>query len=432
MTTELFALGLFEFAACFLVAIAAIASGPLVADTLTLHFSAALAVCIVLVSLAVGSYRCEAFLLLRRIAFKSLLAILFALIAGSAVVWLADGSETLSDQISRQALSRGTLACLALLFVVRLVFGYAYRLGAFTRRLVVLGDEADAELVRDAVEREVGSGLEVVGRFNPDTDPDELARQCNIRGIWGVVATPTAPDSAAAIATASATRLIACADLWETFLHRINLNTLRNSVTMRARAHPLSAALHRLVDIMLSLGLLSFALPLMVGTAIGIRLESRGPVLYRQERVGLGGKPFTLVKFRSMRTDAEASGPVWAAARDNRVTRIGGFIRLTRIDELPQLFNILRGEMSFIGPRPERPVFVAQLEKAIPFYADRAQVKPGLTGWAQVNYPYGASVEDARMKLSYDLYYVKHQSILLDIMILFATIRVILFQEGAR
>ncbi len=133
-----------------------------------------------------------------------------------------------------------------------------------------------------------------------------------------------------------------------------------------------------------------------------------------------------------MRTDAEANGPVWATSGDARVTRIGGFIRLVRIDELPQLFNIFTGEMSLIGPRPERPHFVEQLAAAIPGYRDRARVKPGLTGWAQVNFPYGASIEDARAKLSYDLYYVKHRSLFLDLMILFSTIRVVLFQEGAR
>jgi lipopolysaccharide/colanic/teichoic acid biosynthesis glycosyltransferase len=139
-----------------------------------------------------------------------------------------------------------------------------------------------------------------------------------------------------------------------------------------------------------------------------------------------------VLKFRSMRTDAEARGPAWAARRDPRVTRVGAIIRLTRIDELPQLINVLRGEMSLIGPRPERPHFVAQLEQALPFYRDRARVKPGLTGWAQVNYPYGASVEDARAKLSYDLYYVKHRGVWLDLMILLATVRVVLFQRGAR
>jgi lipopolysaccharide/colanic/teichoic acid biosynthesis glycosyltransferase len=170
----------------------------------------------------------------------------------------------------------------------------------------------------------------------------------------------------------------------------------------------------------------------MLVTAVLIRLDSPGPVLYRQERVGLHGRPFIVLKFRSMRIDAEARGPVWASQRDPRVTRIGGFIRLTRIDELPQLVNVLRGEMSFIGPRPERPHFVAQLTEAVPLYPERNRVKPGLTGWAQVNYPYGASVEDARAKLSYDLYYVAHRGLMLNVLILFATVRVILFQKGAR
>jgi lipopolysaccharide/colanic/teichoic acid biosynthesis glycosyltransferase len=149
--------------------------------------------------------------------------------------------------------------------------------------------------------------------------------------------------------------------------------------------------------------------------------------------VGRGGRVFTLFKFRSMRTDAEAAGaPVWASRRDDRVTRVGRFIRLTRIDEIPQVLNVLRGDMAFVGPRPERPTFVEQLGRIIPHYNDRAVVKPGITGWAQVNYPYGASVEDARMKLAYDLYYVRRRSLFLDLLILVATVRVVLFQEGSR
>jgi lipopolysaccharide/colanic/teichoic acid biosynthesis glycosyltransferase len=147
---------------------------------------------------------------------------------------------------------------------------------------------------------------------------------------------------------------------------------------------------------------------------------------------GLHGRPFILLKFRSMRVDAEARGPVWATARDPRVTRVGASIRLLRIDELPQLFNVLRGQMSFIGPRPERPHFVDQLAGTVPLYRERAWVKPGLTGWAQVSYPYGASVEDARVKLSYDLYYVKHRNLFLALLILFSTVWVVLFQKGAR
>jgi lipopolysaccharide/colanic/teichoic acid biosynthesis glycosyltransferase len=171
----------------------------------------------------------------------------------------------------------------------------------------------------------------------------------------------------------------------------------------------------------------------MILTAIAIRLDTKGPVFYRQTRVGVNGQPFTLLKFRSMRLDAEAGGkPRWASQDDPRITRVGGFIRLSRIDELPQLINVLKGEMGFIGPRPERPEFVSELTAAIPLYPRRACVKPGITGWAQDSYPYGASVDDARQKLSYDLYYIKYRSLLLDLLILIATIRVILFREGSR
>ena len=185
-------------------------------------------------------------------------------------------------------------------------------------------------------------------------------------------------------------------------------------------------------DVALSLLLLLLALPVLMIVACLIKLESPGPVLYRQERVGLRGRSFSLWKFRSMRIDAEASGARWAAQRDPRVTRIGAYIRAHRIDDLPQLATVLRGEMSLIGPRPERPIFVAQLIREIPDFAARTRVLPGLTGWAQVNYPYGASVEDARIKLDYDLYYIRNRSLLLDLRILLRTVTVVLRRTGAR
>ncbi|SDF42503.1 sugar transferase [Desulfovibrio legallii] len=190
--------------------------------------------------------------------------------------------------------------------------------------------------------------------------------------------------------------------------------------------------LKRALDMFISLILLIPATPVMLLTALIVRLESPGPVIYRQERVGLFEKEFTVYKFRSMRADAEKDGAVWASAHDNRVTRFGRFIRKVRIDELPQIWNILKGDMSFIGPRPERMAFVQELKKTIPYYSVRHSVKPGLTGWAQVCYPYGASVEDARRKLEYDLYYIKNMSILLDIHIILKTIGVVLFPKGAR
>lgn len=187
----------------------------------------------------------------------------------------------------------------------------------------------------------------------------------------------------------------------------------------------------RIFDIAVSSALLLVTSPFMLATALAIRFESRGPIIYRQERVGLLGEPFTCLKFRSMVVDAERDGVArWASRNDSRVTRVGRFIRDTRIDELPQLFSVLRGDMSMVGPRPERPTFVAELKEKIPFYDLRHTVKPGLTGWAQVRYSYGDTLEAARRKHQFDLYYVKNNSLLLDLMVLVETISVVLFREG--
>ena len=189
----------------------------------------------------------------------------------------------------------------------------------------------------------------------------------------------------------------------------------------------------RFFDLVAASALLLVAWPFMVLVAACIRLESNGPILYRQVRVGERGRHFELVKFRSMRIDAEVDGVAqWATSGDDRATRVGRFIRLTRLDELPQLFNVLRGKMSFVGPRPERPQFVEQLREEIRYYAVRHCVKPGLTGWAQLRYPYGASVHDAEEKLKFDLFYVKNHGVVFDLLILLQTVEVVLFQRGAR
>ena len=188
------------------------------------------------------------------------------------------------------------------------------------------------------------------------------------------------------------------------------------------------------IETVLAAMLLAFLAPLLAFIALLVRLGSRGPVLYRQERVGKGGRIFTLLKFRTMREDAEsASGPVWAAEEDDpRITLLGRLLRKTRLDELPQLWNVFRGDMSFVGPRPERPHFVEKLRKVIPYYDERHGVKPGITGWAQVKFPYGSTLEDAEEKLEYDLFYVKHMSPLLDLAIMLATAKVMLIGRGAR
>jgi sugar transferase (PEP-CTERM system associated) len=186
-------------------------------------------------------------------------------------------------------------------------------------------------------------------------------------------------------------------------------------------------------DVGVSAIVLIVTLPVMLAAALAILLETGKPILYRQKRVGENGKAFEILKFRSMRVDAEKDGVArWARKDDDRVTRVGRFLRLTRIDELPQLVNVLRGDMSFVGPRPERPPFVTEISRNVPAYATRHSVKPGITGWAQIRYPYGASVEDAKQKLQFDLYYVKNHSLFLDLVIMFQTAQVVLFGKGAR
>jgi sugar transferase (PEP-CTERM system associated) len=189
----------------------------------------------------------------------------------------------------------------------------------------------------------------------------------------------------------------------------------------------------RFFDVITSAVIVLVTLPVMLITALCILFEDGGPVLYLQERVGQGGKVFTVFKFRSMRKDAERDGrPRWAGADDDRTTRVGRIIRKLRIDELPQILNVLRGDMSFVGPRPERPFFVEQLASKIPYYGARHSIKPGITGWAQVRYPYGASLDDAVEKLQYDLYYVKNHTLFLDIMVLIETVQVVLWGKCAR
>src|SRR6185369_6293997 len=225
-------------------------------------------------------------------------------------------------------------------------------------------------------------------------------------------------------------------DFYERESGRVDLSALRPSWFIFSdgfRMGMVVETVKRTFDVVLALLTLIMVLPLLVLTAFAIKCEGLGSILYRQERVGLRGRVFVLLKFRSMAEDAERDGaPQWAAKRDPRVTRVGGVIRKLRIDELPQLYNVLCGDMSFVGPRPERPYFVNRLAQNIPYYNERHSVKPGITGWAQVNYPYGASLEDARNKLSYDLYYLKNRGLFLDLIILIRTVRVVLWPDGAR
>ena len=420
--------------------------------------AAALALTFGFTSVAVGLYSPDVYLRTRGLALNTLVGAVLAF----PLVWLV--ARGVGVDLAGLPMHGGRLALKVLcgwsllLFGLRLAFSYALRADLFVRRVLIVGADASAARIEAAV-RALRRGFFEVVSVVPADDAGALApRRLREARVWGVIVTADACEQLAARRVLRASerglRMYSDTEFWERQLRRVDVDQVgigaadpdlidaaaaETGPAPAAEAQPgiaargrIDAAVQRCADIVLSLVLLVFTLPLMLLTVVLIRLDSPGPALYRQERVGLYGRPFTVLKFRSMRTDAEARGPVWAAQRDPRVTRIGSFIRLTRIDELPQLINVLRGEMSFIGPRPERPHFVEQLERALPFYRDRALVKPGLTGWAQVNHPYGASVEDARAKLSYDLYYVKHRSLLLDLLILVATVRVVLFQRGAR
>ncbi len=227
-----------------------------------------------------------------------------------------------------------------------------------------------------------------------------------------------------------------CTSFFERVTGQVHVDMLRPSWLIfagRPKDTRLKTAFRETIHRGLGLIGLVLSLPIAILTAILIKLESKGAIFYRQERVGKNGRIIKVIKFRSMRTDAEKDGvPIWATASDDRVTRVGRVIRKIRVDEIPQFWNIIKGEMSFVGPRPERPHFVAQLAEEIPFYEHRHLVAPGLTGWAQIKYPYGASVADARQKLQYDLYYIKNQSLALDLVIVFETVKTVLFSKGGR
>ncbi|WP_270938817.1 TIGR03013 family XrtA/PEP-CTERM system glycosyltransferase, partial [Falsiroseomonas oryzae] len=211
-------------------------------------------------------------------------------------------------------------------------------------------------------------------------------------------------------------------------IKRIELGWLLYSDGFKDSA--LDHALKRALDVAVSLGLLVVTAPFLLVAALAVKLQDGGPAIYRQARVTQGGRVFQIMKLRTMRVDAEKQGATWAAKGDPRVTALGRFLRQTRIDELPQLINVLRGDMSIVGPRPERPEFTATLAEQLPLYDERHRMRAGLTGWAQVNYPYGASLDDARSKLSYDLYYVKNFTVLFDLLILMQTLRVVFWPGG--
>ena len=331
---------------------------------------------------------------------------------------------------------------LVVILLTRILFSVANRREFMKHRIFVLGAGARAAAVRQMAFHGSNETFVVAGMFDPAATADErdwleVVRRAHASEIVVALDDPLPlPVSQLLRCRVEGIHVIDYQTFCERETGRLDLNELKPSWLIFGPGFARGIGtdlIKRFFDVFVSSVFLLFTLPFTLLACIAIKLESPGPILYQQERVGLHGRPFMVMKLRSMRQDAETGGsPQWAQVRDPRVTRVGAFIRLTRIDELPQLVNVLRGDMSFVGPRPERPFFVDQLTRDIPFYAERHCVKPGITGWAQVNYPYGASLEDSRQKLSYDLYYVKNHSLFLDFIILLSTVRVILMQQGAR
>ena len=320
-------------------------------------------------------------------------------------------------------------------------------------RVLVLGTGSRAKQIANILRSECRIGVNILGFINLGNDerliPAPRTIELGQRSLRELVDEMDADEIVVAIddrrrglpiddileCKMYGVSIIEAADFYERQLGKIRLDTLHPSNVIFADGFTqavITDTEKRVLDVIASTLLVVCTLPILALTTIAIFLESGRSILYRQERVGRRGAPFTLYKFRSMHHDAEKDGAVWARQEDDRVTVVGRFIRKARIDELPQLFNVLKGDMSFVGPRPERPEFVEQLSAAIPYYDLRHHVKPGITGWAQISYPYCASLNDSREKLQYDLYYLKNYSVFLDINILLQTIQVILWGKGAR
>jgi exopolysaccharide biosynthesis polyprenyl glycosylphosphotransferase len=446
---EMVVLGILEISLCFLVFYILLLPGDVVAAAATqeifgLHpdtasHAAVLSLTIGVISMTIGMYRPEICLQTRRLLVNSVVAgvLAFPAILALSVVTDLDPSFLLGQDALWPM--KILLSWILLLFITRLCFRVVLRSGMLTRRVLIVGSPVQAKGIEAAIRSMRRGFFSLAGVVSPEllaTVPGGLQ---NNRRLWGVILTRDARealgDTAQALLRRPSVRVFDDIVFREQQLRRLDLDHLSPDWlegTDAAAPGRAGVAIRRAADILISVAILAVTAPIIAGAALLVWLTSPGPILYRQVRVGLNGAHFVLFKFRSMHENAEAQGPAWAARHDPRVTTVGRIMRRTRIDELPQLFNVLRGEMSLVGPRPERPHFVAQLDSQIPFHADRTHVKPGITGWAQVNYPYGASVEDARQKLAYDLYYVKHRNLLLDLTILMATVRVILFQEGAR
>tara|TARA_R110000772_G_scaffold14520_7_gene41924 strand:+ start:265 stop:1653 length:1389 start_codon:yes stop_codon:yes gene_type:complete len=398
--------------------------------------------------IAVGVYGTEALQSLKFAAARILVAISLGVIFLSIMAFILPGI-TLWRSNSLYAM----ILSIVLLLTVRIMLGTILDSNVFKRRLLILGAGPRANRIAKLASKQE-SGFVVSGYVDMNEGPaivKTAVRRADIKNLPQHVI--NLEVSEVVLALEERRNSLPVADLliikttgvhvndMSSFLERetgrVDLDSVNPSWFIFSdgfsSGRRISTVFKRSFDIVLSVLLLFLTGPIILFFAVLIKLESRGGAFFTQERVGLYGQKFNIFKLRSMRADAEVAGKaVWASENDPRITKVGNFIRKVRIDELPQAWSVLIGEMSFVGPRPERPQFVDDLQTKMPFYAERHMVKPGITGWAQINYPYGASIEDSRHKLEYDLYYAKNYTPFLDILILLQTIRVVLWPEGAR
>jgi len=405
------------------------------------------AVVIWLAMIAVGVYGPNALRSLRFAGTRLLVAISLGIIALAVIDFIFR-----SDWFWRSTLLYTMGLAILVLLAARLLLNSFLGSAVFRRRVMVLGAGERAQRLRNLAQRPessfvivayiaMGDNQRLVEEAIPRSAIHDLGRFVENLGVSEVVLALQERRNALPLKDllrikTKGVHVNDFSSFIERETGRVDLDTLNPSWLIFSdgfsSARMLSSAIKRIFDIIASLLVLVLTLPIIALFAVLVKLDSKGPAFFRQTRVGLYGEPFTLIKLRSMRIDAEKDGAKWAEKDDPRITRLGRFMRKFRIDELPQAWSVLKGEMSFVGPRPEVPSFVESLEREIPFYAERHMVKPGITGWAQINYPYGASIEDSRRKLEYDLYYAKNYTPFLDLVILLQTLRVILWPEGAR
>ena len=399
------------------------------------------------VMIAVGVYGADSLRSMRFATARLLVSVSLGIIALAFVDFVLGGHN-----FWRSTLAYTMLLSIGMLVLNRWIVGGILGASAFRRRVLVLGAGARADRLRKLGEKEE-SGFAIVSYVGMTESVHVVEEAINRSAIHDLARfVENLGVSEVVLALEERRNALPLKDLlriktagvhvndFSSFIERetgrVDLDTVNPSWLIFSdgfsSGRALSSAAKRMFDVAASSILLVLTAPVILFFAVLIKLDSKGPAFFRQSRVGLYGTTFDLIKLRSMRPDAEVDGAQWAILDDPRITRVGRFIRKARIDELPQTWSVLKGEMSFVGPRPERPEFVCGLEADLPFYAERHMVKPGITGWAQINYPYGASIEDSRHKLEFDLYYVKNYTPFLDLLILLQTLRVVLWHEGAR